>query len=130
MTRWRFVIGIAGSILIIANGFMHTLIGWKAMRGALEAAGVASDLTESLGLGWTFGGVAMFAFGAIAIASLFARRHDLRASRGPVVIIALAYLLFGLGALVATRFDPFFLVFIVPGALLGIAAWPGPRPRP
>src|SRR5262245_64966586 len=110
MKGWRSVVGIAASILILANGLMHTLFGWKAMRAALEAAGVSSELIESLGLGWTFGGVAMFGFGAIAIATFVARRDRPEVSRGPVVIVALSYLLFGFGALVATRFDPFFLV--------------------
>jgi hypothetical protein len=124
VTGWRSVVGIAASLLIIASGFAHTLVGWKAMRAQLAASGVADDLIDSLGMGWTFGGVAMFGFGAIAIASFLGRRTNPRASLGPVAIIALVYVIFGLGALVASRFDPFFLVFLVPGLLLAIAAWP------
>ncbi|HEX4823785.1 MAG TPA: hypothetical protein VFV19_05705 [Candidatus Polarisedimenticolaceae bacterium] len=124
MKGWRFAVGITASLLVIANGVMHTLVGWKVMRAALDAAGVGSDVVDNLGLGWTFGGVAMFAFGAIAIASFLARKRNPQASLGAVAIIALAYLLFGIGAFVASRFNPFFLVFIVPGALLGLAVWP------
>jgi hypothetical protein len=124
MKGWRLVIGIAASLLVLANGVMHTLFGWKAMRAPLDAAGLAPDVITNLSLGWTFGGVAMFGFGAIAIASFLARRANPQASLGPVAIIALAYILFGLGALASSGFNPFFLVFIVPGLLLGIAAWP------
>lgn len=35
------------------------------------------------------------------------------------------YLLFGSWAFVMRNFEPFFLVFLVPGAMLVFAGWPG-----
>jgi len=124
MTRWRFVVGIVAALLIMANGVLHTTVGWKSMRDHLAATNAPADLITGLTLGWIFGGVAMFGFGSIAIASLVARRANVAASRGPLVIIALVYILFGIGALIFSGFDPFFLVFIVPGLMLIAAAWP------
>lgn len=59
--------------------------------------------------------------------TLFARRfRGSSASPFPAVVIALAYLSFGLWALVASGFRLFFLVFVVP-AVLVLAACPEPR---
>jgi hypothetical protein len=42
----------------------------------------------------------------------------------PAQLIAAMYLLFGAGALVASHFDPFCLVFMIPGVLLALAVYP------
>ena len=124
MERWRFVVGMVGAALIVASGCAHTLVGWKVMRAGLVAAGAPLELVTGLGIGWIFGGVSMFGFGSIAIATILARRRGVASTRGPIVIIAIVYIVFGLGALVASRFDPFFLIFILPGLLLAMSVWP------
>jgi len=127
MERWRYVLGMVAAGLIVASGAAHTLLGWKGTRAELIAAATPPDLLTTVGIGWIFGGVSMFGFGSIAIASFIARRRDPASTLGPIAIIALVYIVFGLGALAASGFDPFFLVFIVPGLLLAVAAWPSRR---
>jgi hypothetical protein len=64
----------------------------------------------------------MLAFGIIVVA-LFGRRfRGGSVSVLPAVVIAAAYLAFGAWALLASNYNLFFLVFIVPGALLALAS--------
>ena len=51
---------------------------------------------------------------------------------GAMSLTAVMYLLLGTWALVMSGFDPFFSTFLVPGALLLLAAWPraGDDPPP
>ena len=129
MTKARAVLGlIAGAVLILSSG-AHPFLGWPGLRGQLAAAKVPADLVRGLQTGWHFGGAAMLAFGIIVVA-MFAR--DLRGqpvSMLPAAVIGFAYLAFRAGALLATELNPFFLVFIVPGVPLVLAAT-GARGRP
>jgi hypothetical protein len=120
--RTRAVLGLIAGALLILSSAAHSFLGWKGLRDQLAAAQAPPDLVLVLKIGWQFGGVAMLAFGIIVVA-LFARRF-----RGgsisvlPAVVIAAAYLAFGAWALLASDFNLFFLVFIVPGALLALAS--------
>ena len=118
--RVKAGVGLIGGVLLLLSSGAHSVLGWKGLSGALSAAGVPPDLVLGLKIGWQFGGVAMLAFATIAIV-LFARRlrGDI-VSMFPVRIIAATYLGFGLWALVASGFDLFFLIFIVPALLLSI----------
>ena len=122
MARARAVLGlIAGAILILSSAG-HSILGWKELSGSLTAAHVPTELVLGLQVGWQFGGVAMLALGVILLA-LFARRwRGEPVSLLPAATVAVAYLGFGAWALLASNFDPFFLVFIVPGVLLALAS--------
>jgi hypothetical protein len=124
MNRVQAKIGYAAAILILLSGAMHSVFGWKVMRKELTASMAPPELIKTLGIGWIFGGVAMLALGTIAIAATVKRGNDPNASLLPVFVIGIAYVVFGAGAMSVTRFDPFFLVFILPGLLLVAAAWP------
>jgi hypothetical protein len=65
----------------------------------------------------------MLAFGCMVI-SLFSKGPKAFMPLTPSVVIATTYLTFGLGAMLVTKFDPFFLVFVVPGVLLLLATFP------
>lgn len=121
MARGRAVLGlIAGGMLILSSA-AHSLLGWPALRGQLAAVPVPADLLLGLQIGWQFGGLAMLVFGIVVVA-LFAKRfRGENAATGTAAVVAAAYLAFGCWALVASRFEPFFLVFIVPGILLALA---------
>ena len=45
------------------------------------------------------------------------------ACSNPAKVIAAGHQAFAAGAAVTTNFDPFFWLFLVPGALLAVAAW-------
>ena len=124
MNRAQASIGYAAAILIVISGAAHSLVGWKEMHSGLKASTATPELIKALGIGWVFGGVAMLVLGSIAIASTVKRSHDPTASLLPVRIIGIAYVAFGAGAMSITGFDPFFLVFILPGILLVAASWP------
>ena len=123
MDRLRSVLGIIGGAVIAVSSALHGLLGWPAMAGELARIQASPDLVGGLRVGWYFGSVAMLAFGLVAIVTFAARMRGQPASLAPVVIVAVAYLAFGLWALVASDMNPFFLIFIVPALMLLIAAW-------
>ena len=122
MSSRRAVLGLVVGASQILSAAAHSLLGWPGLKQELAAAGVPSDLERGVEIGWHFGGVAMLAFGLVVI-GVFARRLRGQAvSTLPAALIACAYLGFGAWALWRSDFEPFFLVFVVPGALLAIAA--------
>jgi hypothetical protein len=72
---------------------------------------------------WIFSGMAMLIFGIIVVAIFAQRFRGREVSTFPGKVIAVAYLAIGIWVMVASNFDPFSLLFIVPGALLAIASW-------
>lgn len=128
MARLRAILGLIAGVILILSSVAHSLLGWKGLSAQLAAAQVPPDLTFGLKVGWHFGGVAMLAFGTITVA-LFARRlRGESVPSFPALVIAVAYLVFGMWALIASHFNLFFLLFIVPAALLVAAAAGGQGP--
>jgi uncharacterized membrane protein YhaH (DUF805 family) len=123
MTRVRTVLGLIAGAMLVLGSAAHSFLGWPALQGRLAAAQAPSDLVLGLKIGWLFGGVSILAFGVIVLAIFSKRFRGKSASTLPALVIAAAYLGFGFWALVASRFDPFFLVFIVPGFLLAAASF-------
>ena len=129
MARVRVILGFAAGVIMILSSVVHSVVGWGQLHAELEATHAPAGLTLGLLAIWQFAGGAMLALGCIVLAC-FARRGGSRSDPLAVRIIALLYVAFGLWALAISHFDPFFLVFIVPGALLAIAAGlrgPGPN---
>jgi len=124
MNRFRSILGLVVGFTMILSAAAHSLLGWKLLRAELEAQHASAELVESLGLGWRFGGVAMLAFGCIVLALFTKRLRGGPVSMLPANVIGTTYVIFGAGALLVTHFDPFFLVFAVPGTLLLIASVP------
>ena len=122
MSRLRSILGTVAGVLMVLSAAAHSLAGGPAMRAELAKTNAPADLVQGLDAGWNWGGVAILTFGCIVLATF------VRAMRGgavdllPARIIAVAYVLFGAAALFITS-DPFFTVFIVPGALLAAAAF-------
>jgi hypothetical protein len=125
MSRPRIVLGIFVGAIIVASSAAHSLLGWPQLGARLVATQAPVDLITGLRIGWHFAGLAMFTFGAIVIWTFhnYLMRHAVPLR--PAQIISLVYLIFGLWALVVSRFDPFFFIFIVPGlTLVAVAWWP------
>lgn len=117
--RMKRILGIIAAVILLVSSAMHSLMGWPAMAAQLAKTGAPADLVTGLKIGWQFGGLAILLFGLIALRA-FVRRTDTM----PAFLIGIAYTLFGAWALAASAFNPFFAIFIVPGLLLVIAAWP------
>jgi hypothetical protein len=126
MRRGRLVLGLIGGIIMLVTSAAHSLLGWPQLRRSLTDANTPADLIVGLSIGWHFAGLAMLVFGALTIL-LFADALRLRpVSLRPVLLIGLAYLVFGTWSLTVSSLDPFFLAFLLPGILLLLGAWSFP----
>ena len=123
MKRARLILGIVAGVALLASGVAHTWLGWNSLAERLARASVARDLQAGLHIGWAFGGACMVILGIIVIATFLGRLRGATPPLLPIAVIAVAYMAFGAWSIAASGGDLFFLgVFVVPGALLGIAA--------
>lgn len=113
---------LTGILLILSAG-AHAFLGWPMVRSALQESRVDEGVIQAMGIGWLYGGAAMITFG-ILVLTLWRWTMTGRVTASTVAAqISLLYLGFGAWALVESAFDPQFIVFIVPGCLLGIASF-------
>jgi uncharacterized membrane protein YhaH (DUF805 family) len=124
MARARTVLGLIGGAILVLSSAAHSLLGWKQLRSELASVQAPPDLVLGLAIGWQFGGVAMLALGCIVISLLLKRLKGENVSSFPALVVASAYLGFGTWAIIVSHMNPFFLVFVVPGCLLAVAALP------
>lgn len=123
MNRIRIVLGYLVAGMLILSSAAHSFLGWKQLGMDLAKLQAPADLVTGLAIGWYFGGAAMLAFGVIVLQLFRDFQQGRPVSLLPALIIAVVYLSFGLWALVASGFNPFFMVFIIPGILLFAASW-------
>ncbi|HET7433602.1 MAG TPA: hypothetical protein VFN10_02695 [Thermoanaerobaculia bacterium] len=128
ISRGQAILGIVAGVALLLSACAHSLMGWPSVRAKLDAVHASAELIQMFAVGWHFGGVAMVAFGLIAI-YLFAKcLRGERPSLVPVTIIAAAYIAFGAWGLFTSRFDLFFLIFLIPGFVLASASRLPPAP--
>jgi hypothetical protein len=128
MRQFQNVLGLLAGAILVLSSAAHSVLGWKQMQSSLAATNAPPDLVQGLRIGWLFGGVAILTFGCVALAVFASILRGRALSRLPTLLIAVAYLAFGVWALV-TSGDPFFYIFIVPGAMLAIASIPAREAR-
>jgi hypothetical protein len=122
MKRARLILGVIAGLMLLASSVAHSVLGWKSLSEQLVNTNVSSDLLAGLRIGWMFGGAAMAVLGFVALTTFIDRLRGGRAPLSHVIAIAVLYMAFGAWAISASG-DLFYLgVFVVPGALLGIAA--------
>lgn len=114
----RATVGILAGTMMIASGLLHSILGWNELRKAFSQTPVPSALVDGLAVPWHFAGMAMIAFGAIAVWSFVTLLRAGQAPMGAARIVATVYVVFGGIGLVAIAADPTFLLFIVPGVML------------
>jgi hypothetical protein len=124
MHRARLILGFIAAAMFIASSATHSFLGWAGLRSALVAASAPPDLIAGLALGWHFAGAAMLAFGVMVVLLFTDRWRGCAVSLRPALVIAVLYILYGVWALILNDVDPFFLVFVIPGTMLLLAAWP------
>jgi hypothetical protein len=121
----RSLLGLSAGMLILLSTFAHSILGWKGIREQLLAAQVPHDLVSGLRIGWQFGGAAMLAFAVIVLTVCVRRLRGEAPSTLPLMVIGLAYVLFGGWAIWASHGQVFFsFVFVLPGALLVASSLP------
>ena len=113
------ILGIIAAIILILSSAAHSLLGWKALDAQLAQTNAPADLINGLRIGWQFGGACMLTFG-IVVLMIFLRRMPTL----PAFAVGVLYVVFGAWALAVSGFNPFFAIFIVPGVMLLVAAWP------
>jgi hypothetical protein len=123
MQRGRLILGLIAGVVILASSAAHSLLGWPQLRRALTEADTPADLIVGLSLGWHFAGLAMLVFGALTTMLFTDALRRRPVSLRPAVLIGIAYLVFATWALTVSNLDPFFLTFLLPGALLLVASW-------
>jgi hypothetical protein len=117
LSRTRCYIGLLTGVLLILSSAAHSLLGWPPQREALLANHSAPELVFNLGIAWNFGGVAIFTFGCITLATFVRALRGRTYSLMPTALIGITYLAFGVAACVIGQ-SLGFLVFVVPGLLL------------
>jgi hypothetical protein len=123
MKRARLILGIVAGLMLLASSVAHTWLGWKSLAERLARTNAPPDLLAGLHIGWVFGGAAMVILAFIAITTFVDRLRGGRAPLSHVIAIAVVYMAFGAWAIAESGGDLFFLgVFVIPGAMLGIAA--------
>ncbi len=116
-SRARLIVGLVGSLAMLASSLPHSLMGWPAQREVLRQSQVPADTVLGLSIGWYFGGLAIAVFGLIATLSFVQVLRGHAPHMRATTIIGTAYMGFGLWAWFVTR-EPFPLVFIVPGLMV------------
>ena len=71
---------------------------------------------------WMFGGMAMLVMGAITVLIFGMRIRRQQMSLEPARIISIGYVVFALWVTLTNEFDPFFVVFLAPAVLDGVAS--------
>lgn len=128
MRQFQSMLGLLAGAILVLSSAAHSLLGWRQMQKSLAAVSAPADLVQGLEIGWLFGGVAILTFGCVALAVFASRLRGRPVSLLPTGIIALACLAFGVWALLASG-NPFFYIYIVPGAMLAIASVPSREAR-
>lgn len=122
LRRLRLALGLASAAVMIAWGILHATVGWAALESRMSRTNVEPEVLEGLRVPWHLATLAMVGFGAVALLHYIAiaRRHAHDPSA--VRLAGSAYSLFGLWAIIAVHADPFFLSYVVPGALVALCA--------
>jgi hypothetical protein len=107
------LVGIAMTL----GGFGHSLGGVGQVKAALIAHAVPEEISKLVLVVWHFAGGCMTVLGVLIIRFWFQLRRSVIASAFAPLLIAIFYLAFGGGALAYSN-RPFFLVFVLLGAVL------------
>jgi hypothetical protein len=118
----RVVLGIVAGLAMVLSGVAHSVLGWPALQQTLDTTNIPDDVRRGLAVPWHFAGMAMVLSGVLAVMTVLRMRGG-AVTAWPAVVVAGAWMLFGLWGLIALKRDPTFLMFILPGALLLVAVF-------
>jgi hypothetical protein len=122
MSRLPRALAMTAAVILILSSGAHSLLGWPSLRAKLAEANVQPALISGLAMGWHFAGIAMLVLGLLVLWLLAESRRRGAGVALPLGVIGGAYVLFAIGCATLIGWDPFLLTFLVPGALLSIAA--------
>ncbi len=122
MQSFRAVVGMCAGLMLILSAGAHSLAGWPGLGARLRAAQAPADLVAGLAMGWHFGGASMLVFGVLMLALFVARFRGERVAVWPAMLVGTMYVAFAAWVSMQNGWDAFYLVFVVPGVLLLLAA--------
>lgn len=116
---WGRVAPLAlAAALYLLSAVAHGGGGWPAQRAMLGRHGVAGQDLEAMAAGWLFGSACMLGLGMMAAWGVRQARASTAVDTVAHGVMGGTYALFGiLAATAGARFNPFFLLFVVNGAL-------------
>jgi hypothetical protein len=120
--RIRAIAALVAGCLLVLSSMAHAFLGWPAVLAELNEINASAEFISGLRAGWLFGSTSMLAFGLIVLVYAVQLWRGKDAERKPSAIIAVCYLIFGIGAFFTTNFDPHFIGFIVIGLIVGFAS--------
>lgn len=124
MKKLRTALGLLGGILMIAAGFMHSLMGWPEMLKTFAKTNAPADVIQGLAIPWHFTGVSMITFGAIISALFLGRLRGRPGAAGAPLALACVYLAFGIFVMAFINANAFFFVIFILPPLLVLTALP------
>jgi hypothetical protein len=116
----RAILVLVAAAAMFLSAVAHGVFGLAAIRGELAGTGAGEHLVHAISAGWLFGSASMATFGAVVFASGLRLRRGDRTGVLPIRLIAACYVAFGLAALLASHFNPHFLLFVATGLLAGL----------
>ena len=122
--RWKAMVGMIAGAMLVLSACAHSFLGWPELRNRMAIAQIDFDLTRGIQVAWHFGGMAMAAFGVIVWPLFFSALKGKAVSLQPALVIGIGHLVLGTWAVLRVESNPFFLLFLIPGALLVLAGWP------
>ena len=120
--KLRNYVGLFAGLMLVLSCGVHTITGWDAVRSQLSKTNAGPDLAKGLMVSWMFGGMATLVMGAITVLIFGRRIRGQQVSLEPARVISIGYVVFALWVALTNDFDPFFLVFLAPAVLLGVAS--------
>ena len=106
------------AITIALGAYGHGWVGVVPVREAIEASTLPPDVVRVLWIVWYFVSVCMLFFGAL-LAWAWPRLEAGASSRsGAALATGILYVVTGIASFLYTRGDPFWLMFVVQGALV------------
>lgn len=115
----RATLGMVAGALLVLSSAAHGLAGWPPFHHALHDTGAPGDVIAGLRVAWYFGSVAMLAFGILTLWAAIRLQRGQPVTFEAVQVVAVAYFLFGMVALLTQDLNLHYLLFIVTGVLVG-----------
>lgn len=122
MSRTRAVLGLVSSILLVASGVAHSVLGWPGLLRSVTSYRIDPAVLNGLQVPWNMAAVGMAGFGLIGLVHFVAMWKGRERDPIPARIVGGLFGAFGLWALAFVARDPFFLSFVLPGAGIALSA--------
>ena len=106
------------AITITLGAYGHGFQGIKPVRAAIDASTLAPDIVRVIWLVWYFVSGCMVAFGALLLWAWPALRDGSSSRSAPALLVGIFYAATGIASYLYSGREPFWLLFVVQGAIV------------